>query len=63
MKLYRICVESYYSNNSDLKEYNNYYQQAHNREEAIKLTKQVIDNLNKNSQGVIYNIFDVTPRN
>lgn len=40
MKKYEICIESYYSNNSDFKE-------------------NVLTTWNKESKGIIYNIFDL----
>ena len=63
MKDYQICVESYLSNNSDYKEYDNYYYKTKNWDSAVEYAKKVINNWNKNSKSVIYNIFDITPCN
>lgn len=63
MRLYRVCIESYLSNNSDLKEYNNYYLEEKTYEKASELAKKYIKNWNEKSDGVIYNIYDITPNN
>lgn len=41
MKNYTICVESYYSNNSDLKEYDNYTCVAECYQEALEYAQLV----------------------
>lgn len=63
MKIYRVCVESYLSNNSEVKEYDNYYCKAKNWKEAEDYAKRCIENWNKQSEGVVYNIYDLTPHN
>lgn len=63
MKKYNVCVESYISNNSDKKEYNNYYVNANSWNEANEYAIKCIENWNKNSKGVIYHIYNITPHN
>ena len=59
MKRYKICIESYYSNNSDYKEYNNYVIESDNLESAREYAQKCVDNWNKEDKDVIYNIFDL----
>ena len=63
MKTYRVCIESYLSNNSDQKEYDGDYIKASSWEEAMEQAKKYIEHWNKISKGVIYNIYDLTPHN
>lgn len=63
MKNYTICIESYYSNNSDLKEYDNYTCVAECYQEALEYAQLCVSNWNKQSKGVIYHIYDITPHN
>ena len=63
MKKYNICVESYISNNSDMREYNNYYVLAKSWQEAKEYVERCIKNWNKESEGVIYHIYNITPHN
>lgn len=63
MKKYTACIESYYSNNSDRKEFNNYYILANNWNEAMKYAKKCIDNWNKQSNGILYHVFNLYPHN
>lgn len=63
MKLYQVCVESYLSNNSDYKEYDNYYCKAESWQAASDYAKICIDNWNKQSKGVIYHVYNITPHN
>lgn len=60
MKKYRVCIESYLSNNSDLKEYNIYYIVANNEVEAKEYATKTTNSWNKNSEGVIYHLYDIT---
>lgn len=59
MKKYKICIESYYSNNSDCKEYDNYTFESNNIESAREYAKNVLTTWNKESKGIVYNIFDL----
>ena len=61
MKKYQICIESYFSNKSDFKEYDNYYVMANSYKSASEIAKNCIDNWNKNSKNVIFHIFNITP--
>lgn len=63
MKLYQVCVQSYLSNNSDYKEYDNYYCEANNWNEAKEYAEKCIENWNKESKEVIYNVYNITPHN
>lgn len=59
MKRYKICIESYYSNNSDYKEYDNYLIESDNLESAREYAQKCIDNWNKENKSIIYSIFDL----
>lgn len=59
MKKYKICIESYYSNNSDYKEYNNYMIESDSIESARKYAKNILTAWSKKDKGTIYNIFDL----
>ena len=59
MKKYKTCIESYYSNNSDFKEYDNYTFESNSIESAREYAKNVLATWNKESKGIIYNIFDL----
>ena len=63
MKWYKVCVESYLSNNSDYKEYDIYYYETDTYEKAEAYANKCITNWNKQSDGVIYNIYNITPHN
>lgn len=63
MRRYTVCIESYYSNNSDRKEYDNYYILANNWNEAMEYAKKCINNWNKQGNGVLYHIFNLYPHN
>ena len=56
MKKYEICIESYCSNNSDFKEYDNYTFESNNIESAKEYAKNVLATWNKESKSIIYNI-------
>ena len=60
MKKYRICVQSFISNNSDNKEYDIYFTEATNLENAKEYAHACINNLNKESRGIIYNIYNIS---
>ena len=59
MEKFRVCVGSYVSNNSDCIEYDIYYTEAKNLEEAINYSKKCIDNWNKENKYLIYFIENV----
>lgn len=59
MKIYRVCIVSYFTNNSDYKEYDNYYTRAKSLEEVKEFASKVIDNWNNNSKCMIYHIYDI----
>ena len=59
MKKYEICIESYCSNNSDFKEYDNYTFESNNIESAKEYAKNVLATRNKESKSIIYNILDL----
>lgn len=59
MKKYEICIESYCSNNSDFKEYDNYTFESNNIKSAKEYAKNVLANWNKKSKSIIYNILDL----
>ena len=59
MKEYKISIESYYFNNSDYKEYNNYLIESDNLKSAREYAQKCVDNWNKEDKDVIYNIFDL----
>ena len=59
MKKYEICIESYCSNNSDFKEYDNYTFESNNIESAKENDKNVLATWNKESKSIIYNILDL----
>lgn len=63
MKKFNICIESYYSNNSDYPEYDIYYVMSTCLEEAKKYAKECIDNWNKNTNGIIYHVYRVVEAN
>lgn len=58
MKNFRICVESYYSNNSDNKEYDIYYLEAPTLNDAKDYMRSCFDYWNKQDQ-LIYFIYDI----
>lgn len=60
MKKYRICVQSFISNNSDNKEYDIYFTEATNLENAKEYAHACINNWNKESRGIIYNIYNIS---
>ena len=59
MKKYEICIESYCSNNSDFKEYDNYTVESNNIESAKEYAKNVLATWNKESKSIIYDILDL----
>ena len=59
MKKYEICIESYCSNNSDFKEYDNYTFESNNIESAKEYAKNVLATWNKESKSIIYNTLDL----
>ena len=59
MKKYKICIESYYSNNSDYKEYDNYSLVSDSLKSAREYAQKCVDNWNKKSKSIIYSIFDL----
>lgn len=58
MKKFRVCVESYLFNNSDLKEYDMYYVNGKSLEIATSYAKEVLKNWRK-VNGIIYNLFTI----
>ena len=63
MRRYNVCVESYLGNNSDIKEYDNYYYDTESWEKAKEYAERCIANWNKQDQEVVYNIYNITPHN
>jgi hypothetical protein len=60
MKRYRVCIKSYESNNSEYAEYNVYIFKDDSELETAKIkAKEMINRLNKNSEGIIYDLFDM----
>ena len=59
MKKYEICIESYCSNNSDFKKYDNYTFESNNIESAKEYAKNVLATWNKESKSIIYDILDL----
>ena len=59
MKKYEICIESYCSDNSDFKEYDNYTFESNNIESAKEYAKNVLATWNKESKSIIYDILDL----
>ena len=60
MKEYRVCVQSFISNNSDYKEYDIYFTKATDLENAKKYAQKCINNWNRESKGIIYNVYNVS---
>ena len=58
MKNFRICVESYYSNNSDNKEYDIYYLEAPTLNDAKDYMKDCFTYWSKKDQ-LSYFIYDI----
>ena len=58
MKNFRICVESYYSNNSDVKEYDIYYLEAPTLNDAKDYMEACFACWSKKDQ-VSYFIYDI----
>ena len=60
MKRYRVCIKSYESNNSELAEYNVYIFKDNSDLKTAKIkAKEMINRMNKKSEGIIYDIFDI----
>ena len=59
MKKYEICIESYCSNNSDFKEYDNYTFESNNIASAKEYANNVLATWNKESKSIIYDILDL----
>lgn len=59
MKKFNVCIESYYSNNSDYPEYDIYSVMSTCLEEAKKYANECINNWNKNINGIIYHVYRV----
>lgn len=60
MKKYRVCIQSWLSNNSDYSEYNVYIFKDESELEVAKTkAKQMINRWNKLSKGIIYNLFSI----
>ena len=60
MKKYRVCIKSYESNNSELAEYNVYIFKDNSELETAKIkAKDMIDRFNNQSNGIIYELFDI----
>ena len=58
MKNFRICVQSYYSNNSDNKEYDIYYLEAPTLNDAKDYIRSCFAYWSKQDQ-LIYFIYDI----
>jgi hypothetical protein len=58
MKKFKVCVESYLFNNSDLKEYDIYYLNGKSLETATSYAKKVLKHW-RNVNGIIYNLFTI----
>ena len=58
MKNFKICVESYYSNNSDNKEYDIYYLEAPTLNDARGYMRSCFTYWSKQDQ-LIYSIYDI----
>ena len=58
MKKFRICAESYYSNNSDAKEYDIYYLEAPTLNDAKDYMEACFNYWSKQDQ-LIYSIYDI----
>lgn len=59
MKKYELVIESYYFNNSDFKEYDNYIFESKNIESARAYAKNVISIFNNENKNVVYNLIDL----
>lgn len=59
MKEYCVCIKSYLFNNSDYAEYDNFYLESNNLETARATAKSYINNWNKHSTGIMYEVFDM----
>lgn len=59
MKKYRVCMESYISNNIDCTQCDVYFTYANSLEEAKEYAQKCAKNWQKINKGIMYNVFDV----